>query len=214
MAEDNAENVWSEDAGTIIEALEPKINSTYGVSLKDLLNNPAFYVSKDGIETTVANIREEATSYISDLESKLQDDKKNLEKDGLKCDAVSKQLAQNISMQAKQNNVPLIKPNGMDRNEDEDEVLYINNIDNGTIALISKLTAISSFIVDFSTSYKTYSLGRWIFDGQKNYMVAVSMEPNPIIDLDAVNDELSGLIDDLEDYIGNATGGGNADAQT
>ena len=123
MAENDEEMPWSENADVVIEGVSQTINDKYGVALKDILTKPAFYVSKKGMETTFSNIREEVGNYIQELAKSMDDDRKNMEKDGLKCDAVTKQLAQNISMQAKQNNIPIIKPASMDRNTDNDEVI-------------------------------------------------------------------------------------------
>ncbi|MCL5102197.1 MAG: hypothetical protein M1544_02470, partial [Candidatus Marsarchaeota archaeon] len=138
------------------------------------------------------------------------DEKKEMEKDGLKCDAVTKQLSQNISMQAKQNNIPIVKPSDMDRNTDFEETIYINNVDNGTIALVAKLAGSASFIVDLSTTYKTYNLGKWLFDGQKNYVVNVAMEPNVYMDFDNVKEEIKALMDGVE----NTLKSGNANAKS
>jgi hypothetical protein len=200
VAENDEEMPWSENADVVIEGVSQTINDKYGVALKDILTKPAFYVSKKGMETTFSNIREEVGNYIQELAKSMDDDRKNMEKDGLKCDAVTKQLAQNISMQAKQNNIPIIKPASMDRNTDNDEVIYVNNIDNGVMALLAKLSANSSFIADFSTTYKTYNLGQWLFDGQKNFLISVAMEPNPYMDLDSAKDEINMIMDGVEGY--------------
>jgi hypothetical protein len=180
-----------------------------GVSARDILTKPAFYVSKSNIETTFSNIREDVENYIEELAKGMEDDKKDMEKDGLKCDAVTKQLSQNISMQAKQNNIPIIKPVSIDRNTDGEEVVYINNVDNGIIALIAKLSTSTSFIADFSTVYKTYNLGQWLFDGQKNYVINVAMEPNAYMDLDSAKEEINVIMDGIEGYFKNA---GSSDA--
>lgn len=210
MAEDNEELPWSEEANTVIEDLSQDIDDKYGIKLKDLLMNPAFYVSKSGIDVTFSNIREEVEGYINNMLEQLGDEKKEMEKDGLKCDAVTKQLSQNISMQAKQNNIPIVKPSDMDRNTDFEETIYINNVDNGTIALVAKLAGSASFIVDLSTTYKTYNLGKWLFDGQKNYVVNVAMEPNVYMDFDNVKEEIKALMDGVE----NTLKSGNANAKS
>ncbi|MCL4404889.1 hypothetical protein M1583_02780 [Candidatus Marsarchaeota archaeon] len=98
----------------------------------------------------------------------------------------------------------------MDRNTDFEETIYINNVDNGTIALVAKLAGSASFIVDLSTTYKTYNLGKWLFDGQKNYVVNVAMEPNVYMDFDNVKEEIKALMDGVE----NTLKSGNANAKS
>ena len=68
------------------------------------------------------------------------------------------------------------------------------------MALLAKLSANSSFIADFSTTYKTYNLGQWLFDGQKNFLISVAMEPNPYMDLDSAKDEINMIMDGVEGY--------------
>ncbi len=206
MAEDANDFPWSENANDLIESLAPTINDKYGIALKDLLMNPAFYISKKGIEETFSSIREEIEDYVQTTMKGLEDEKKDFEKDGLKCDAVSKQLAQSIAMLAKQNNIPIIKPVGIDRSGENEEVVYVNNIDGGLTALITKLAASSSFIADFSTTYKTYSLGQWLFDGHKNYVINVSLEQNSYMDLDQANEELKAIMDGLDTYFKSQSG--------
>ncbi|OWP53275.1 hypothetical protein Micr_00683 [Candidatus Micrarchaeum sp.] len=208
MAEDANDVPWSENTNDLIESLAPVINDKYGIALKDILINPAFYVSKKDIETTFSSIRNEVDDYVETTMKGLEDEKKNFEKDGLKCDAVSKQLTQSITMLAKQNNIPVIKPVSIDRNVDNEEVIYVNNIDSGLTALITKLASASSFIADFSTTYKTYSLGQWLFDGHKNYVINVSLEQNSYMDLDQARDELKVIMDGIDAYF---KGQGSAD---
>ncbi|MEM0154564.1 MAG: hypothetical protein QW814_01880 [Methanothrix sp.] len=201
MAEDTNEVPWSENTNDLIESLAPVINDKYGIAFKDLLLNPTFYISKKGIEATFESIREEVDDYVATTMKGLEDEKKDFEKDGLKCDAVSKQLAQSITMLTKQNNIPIIKPVSIDRSSDNEEVIYVNNIDSGLTALMAKLAATSNFVADFSTTYKTYNLGQWLFDGQKNYVINVSMEQNSYMDLDQAKDELKIIMDGVENYL-------------
>ena len=210
MAEDANDVPWSENTNDLVESLAPVINDKYGIALKDILINPAFYVSKKDIETTFSGIRDEVDDYVETAMKGLEDEKKNFEKDGLKCDAVSKQLAQSITMLAKQNNIPVIKPVSIDRNVDNEEVIYVNNIDSGLTALMTKLASASSFIADFSTTYKTYSLGQWLFDGHKNYVINVSLEQNSYMDLDQARDELKVMMDGIDAYF---KGQGSADEE-
>ena len=201
MADDTVTDLWSEETGIVIGALEQSILQEYGISLTDLLTNPASYASKNGIAQTVENIRKEANDYINGLRSNMQKEKEDLEKDGLKCDSLTKQLAQAIAMRAKQDNIPLIKPQAIDRGSSIEETIYVNDADSGINALIGRLSANSNFVADFSTTYSTYSLGQWLFDGQKNYMIVVALQPNPLIDLDTAENELGDLFDNVDSYM-------------
>ncbi len=191
---------WSTQTDILISVMEPTIQSKFGISLRDLLNDPGKYAGTEGLDTKVSNIKEEIGNYVSSTIDSMPDDKRSFEDDAIKCDSMTKQLNQNISLQTKQNNVPLIKPDSMDRNVNDDQVVYINAVDNSVLSLVQKLAATSIFVADFSKSYRNYNIGEWFFSGQKNYVIRVNLQPSALITLDSARDELSGLLDEVVSF--------------
>ncbi len=191
-----AEN-WSGQADLLISILEPTVKEKSGLSLRDLLTDPGKYADTEGLDTKISNIRETAKVYVDTTIDGMPEEKKSFEDDAIKCDSVTKQLGQNISLQTKQNNVPIVKPDSMERNTDGDEVFYISSVDNSVLSLVQKLVTESKFVVDVGYSYRNYNIGEWLFGGAKNYVISVNLKPSAIIALDSARDELNVLLDQV-----------------
>lgn len=192
---------WSAQTDLLISIMEPTIKSKFDISLRELLNDPSKYSNIEGLDTKVGNIEDAVKEYINTTIDGMPEEKKNFENDALKCDSVTKQLGQNISLQAKQNSVPLIKPDSMDRNRDNEETVYISSVDNSVLSLVQKLAASALFIADFSNSYRNYNIGEWLFGGAKNYVIRVNLQPSAIITLDSAKDELNALLDQVVNFV-------------
>ncbi|MCL4411549.1 hypothetical protein M1329_01270 [Candidatus Marsarchaeota archaeon] len=187
---------WSEPAGILIDSVEPTVKQKYNMSLRGLLASPGRYSGTANLNTTIDNIREDIDNYVSETIDSMPEERKSFESDALKCDSITKQLGQNISLQAKQNSVPMIKPDAMDRDETRDEVFYISSVDNSVLSLVQKLVAASTVVADFSRTYRNYNIGEWLFStNAKNYVIRVNLQPNAIVTIDAARDEVNGLLD-------------------
>lgn len=189
-------DTWSDSAGMLIDSVEPTVKQKYNISLRGLLTNPGRYAGTANLATTIDNIHEDIDNYVSETIDSMPEERKSFESDGLKCDSITKQLSQNISLQAKQNSVPLIRPDAMDRDEARDEVFYISSVDNSVLALVQKLVSASTVIADFSRMYRNYNIGEWLFStNAKNYVIRVNLQPSAIVTIDAARDEVNDLLD-------------------
>lgn len=189
-------DTWSDSAGMLIDSVEPTVKQKYNISLRGLLTNPGRYSGTANLATTIDNIHEDIDNYVSETIDSMPEERKSFESDGLKCDSITKQLSQNISLQAKQNSVPLIRPDAMDRDEARDEVFYISSVDNSVLALVQKLVSASMVIADFSRMYRNYNIGEWLFStNAKNYVIRVNLQPSAIVTIDAARDEVNDLLD-------------------
>ena len=173
-------DMWSDYTDTIISIMEDEIKSKYDISIRDILSDPAGALDVENIGTKIANAEEDINKYIDDVNASLTDQRKALEDEASKCDSITKQLNQNIVMHTRQNNVPLIKPDSIDRDESRDEIIYISTVENGIMNLIGKLIASSNLVADFTNNYNEYSIGNWFFSGAKNYSIRVSLTTNPV----------------------------------
>lgn len=188
---------WSDQTDILITVIEPAVKEKFSISLRDLLTTPSKYAGTDGFSTTISNIQEEVKNYVDSTIEGMPEEKRKFENDAIKCDSVTKQLSQNISLQTKQNNVPLIKPDSMDRDTDADQTLYISSVDNSMLSLVQKLVASSAFVADFSSSYRNYNIGEWLFSSSRNYVIRVNLKPSALITLDSARDELNGLLNQV-----------------
>ena len=194
-------DLWSDNTDIIVNELEPTVKTKYNVSLKRLLSNPGFMTSDKSPDVKIDNIKEEINNYLDKLVGEMSDESKRLEENAAKTDAVTKQLLQRITLESKQTNTPLIKPYALDRNEDQDQTIFINSANDSVFILLDKLTNSSVFVADMSYKYKNYSIGRWVFMGHEKYVVGVPLEPNPILDIENSRTELNRLLDQAKETI-------------
>jgi hypothetical protein len=193
--------LWSDYTDSIISDIDNDLSGKYKMTLRDFLTNPTKYAAQQNIKVTIANMKEDVNRYIDEVVAGLGSESKTLQNDMSRVDSITKQLSQNISMQAKQYGVPLINPVDVSRNEDEDTVITIDSVEADTIKLVDSLTKGSTFICDFSYEYKEYNIGSWLFCGGKNYSLGVFVPPNEIFNLDGARSEITSLLDQANSFI-------------
>lgn len=186
---------WSDYTDFVLTNMDKKISTKYKLSLKKLLSDPGKFASQQGIQTTIKNLSTEVDSYIDGAIAGMPDTKKALTDTTLKADATTKQLAQSISMQAKQHKVPVVKPVSVVRDEARDEVVSVDDATPDVLALIEKLAGSSVMVADFSYQYENSTIGSWLFSGSKNYLLNVFMPANDVAMLEASRTEIQDLLD-------------------
>jgi len=193
--------LWSDYTDMMVGELEATVKSKYNLSLKKLLTNPMQFADDKTVSVKIDNIKEDVNKYLDDVVGQLEEERKALENNAVKSDSLTNQLNQRISLEAKQVNVPVIKPYAVARDETRDEIVYVNSVDSSTLALIDKLTNSSTFVADMTYKYKDYNIGVWFFSGQKNYVVSVALEPNPVLNVEGSRTELNMLIDNAKEIL-------------
>ncbi|MDE1857133.1 MAG: hypothetical protein KGH98_03570 [Candidatus Micrarchaeota archaeon] len=193
--------LWTNYTDSLITDMDRQMKAKYKLSLRDLFTDPARFAQQDGIENTLANITEEVNNYMGRLLDSVADRKRQLDADLGKADSISKQLAQNISMQAKQNKVPVVRPAIVDRDVNRDETLYIDYVDQDVFTLIERLTAASHVISDLTDSFEDHTIGQWLFSGDKNYVIRVYLRPNSALTILSSSRELNDLLQGASEFI-------------
>ncbi len=194
-------DLWSDYSDGIIKNVDKQIGVKYKLTLRSLLMDPSKYVSQPNIQMTIENLKEEVGKYFDGRVNEMEVEKKAFEDAAMRSDALTGQLSQSISIQARQNNVPMIKPVAVERDTDEEEKIYIDSVDNSVIALVSKLVLSSLLIADFTTTYGNYKAGEWLFSGHKNYVLSVYMPSNGYLQLQSSRDEIIALLDTASGFI-------------
>lgn len=189
-------DLWSDYTDVLINQIDKSLGDKYKMSINDLLTNAAKYVAAPNIALTISNMREDANKYIDSVLNEMPTVVKALEDNISRANAITGQLSQNISMQTKQHNVPLIKPQTITRDTTKDEVIEINFIDDQLMKLAEKFVEGANLVADFGYSYKNYNIGSWLFDRDgKNYLLNVYLPPNDAFNLELGRQELNDLLD-------------------
>ena len=193
-------DLWSDYTDSLIDTMDKDISAKYKMRLRDLLTDPGKYADQPNIGVTISNMKEDANKQIDTMLAGMQDEVKRLEDDMSKINSITQQLAQNISMQSKQHNVPLIKPVDITRDTGSEDTIVLNSVDSDALKLAEKLIMSSVMVADFSYTYKSYSVGSWFFGGHKNYSIAVYVPENEAYRLELARDELNDLLDFAADF--------------
>ncbi len=194
-------DLWSDYSDALIADIDAKLGSKYKMSISDLLTDPSKYAGNDNIQTTIKNMRSDVDFYIDDRLAKMADERKLLEDSVFKANSITTQLAQNISMQAKQYKVPVIKPVMIDRDDTDDVVIYVDAVDAPLLALVDKLSSSAMFIADYTYSYKQSKIGSWMFSGTVNRILSVFLRPSDVLSLENSKAELDGIFDSAAAFI-------------
>ncbi len=193
--------MWSDNADVIIKNVDKDIKAKYKFSLSEFLTNPADYAPVPNVAITVSNMKEYVDDFGSSLLGGLDEEKKKLDDDAMKCDAVTSQIAQAIKAEARQSKIPIIKPATVLRDENKEEVIYVKDASGDILGLVGRLVDSSLMIADFTRQYENYQIGEWLFSGNKNYVLRVSLDPNPYLNVEASVNEINGLLDAAADYL-------------
>ncbi len=188
-------DLWSDYTDFVIDNIDKSIGKKYKMSLRDLLTDPESFSSDPNIQNTIKSMADDVNAYMDQALSKMSAQKQELDDNLTKADSVTKQLAQSISMQAKQNRVPFIVPVSIDRDDTKEEVISVDSAGSDVLALIEKIAASSTMIADFTTQYDNSLIGNWFFSGPKNYTINVYLPDSDVISMQDSRAELLGLLD-------------------
>ncbi len=194
-------NIWSDDADVLIKRLDKDIVAKYKLSLSDILSNPEKFALQPNILNTISNMKEDADKSIAEMLDGMEEERKKLDDDASKCNAITSQLAQAISLEAKQSKIPLIKLDNFVRDESKDEVIYVKNASGDIMHLVERLVDASLLVADMTSTYNGNLIGEWLFSGSKNYVVRVSLDQNPALNIESSATEIDALLDAASDYI-------------
>ncbi len=194
-----AEN-WSDYTDIMLTEVSSRLGQKYKVDLKKMLANPANYKGQANIWITFSNMKEDTNKILNDMTQEVKDQQQELIAAVTKADAITSQLSQNISMQAKQHNTPLIKPVQINRDGTGDETIFVDSVDPSILTFIDKMATNASYIADYSFMYKDRKIGSWLFSGEKSYMLTVYIPMNDAYLLDQSKEEINGLFDSAEVY--------------
>ena len=194
-------DLWSDYTDSLLKEMDNQTKSKFSAPIYDVLGNLDKYTSQPNISTTLANMREYANMYIDGLLKNMPKEVKALDDSVAKADAITRQLAQNISMQSKQHDIPLIRPFSFIRDDAEDEIIELDTVDDQVIKLMEKLASKSNVVADFGYQFKDKAIGSWLFGGEKNYLVNVHMPANNAMSLELARAEIGTLFQSAMDYL-------------
>ena len=196
--------MWSDYTDVVITNIDRNIGNKYKLSVREFLSNPLKYATRQNISATATSMQKDADDFLDTLLDGLKEEKKMLTDSAAKADSITAQLTQNISMQAKQNKVPIVKPVLIERDQVRDEIIYVDAVDAALLSLIERFVSSSKYIADYTGTYEDYRIGEWTFAGDKNYVLRVylprtetALIENSKGEIDTLFDAAAGVIKSL-----------------
>lgn len=199
--------LWSDYTDAMISDIDSAIGNKYGkLNLRKFLSDPTKFAAQPNISSDVQKMRDDTDTYFDTILGGLADRRKSLDDSLLKAEALTGQLSGNISMQAKQNRLPLVRPVSIDRDTSRDDIIYVESADSGVMALIEKLASSATYIADNTGTFNDRKIGEWIFGGDKSYVIRVYVPDNELVLVENSRNELNSLFDISMNYIKGAGG--------
>ncbi len=180
---------------SLLKDMDKEAGDRFAIPISDAINNLDKYASRPDIGVTISNMKEYANKYIDNALGSIPKEARDMEDDLSRADSMTRQFAQNLSMQAKQHGVPIIKPYNVTRDTAREEIIELDSVDDQTMKLVERLVMKSDLVADFSYSFKDKTIGSWLFSGAKNYLVNVHLSQSDALNLELAREELNGIFD-------------------
>jgi spore coat protein CotF len=186
---------------SLVKDMDKEASTRFSLSISDMINNLDKYETRPNIKVTISNMKEYANKYIDNALNSISKEARNMDDDLSRIDSMTRQLTQNLSMQAKQHGIPIIKPFNVARDTSKEETIEIDSVNDQIIKLMERLAVKSDLIADFSYTFKDRMIGSWLFSGAKNYAVNIHVPQNEAMNLELAREELNGVLDAASSYL-------------
>jgi hypothetical protein len=195
MAAETEELPWDDQTDIFISNIDKSITKTYGLSIRELLLDPDKFTGTKDILDTLTKIRGNVDDYFTGLRDSMVDEKASFTKALENADMQYNKINEAISTKTSFSRIPYIEPYDIKLNSENQEEIVIDQYNNAVDALVTKLVNVSNYVGNISSSYDKYTMGSWIFSGQKVYMLSVYLPPSIISEMDSLNSQIDDLID-------------------
>ncbi|MDE1827772.1 MAG: hypothetical protein KGH65_01275 [Candidatus Micrarchaeota archaeon] len=187
----------SAETMSFVKTIDKQIGEKYLLGLQDVITDPDVVAKKPNAKEILAGMKADTNAYFDSLLKNLEDESKrfNAELEGVS--ALYKQISEHIQAKAQSANVPVIKPVSVEREISKEETIVVSTDDTAIELLLARLIGASTYIADLSTSYKTYTIGSWLFSGSKNYNLSLNPPSSVILNIEASRDEINFRIDGI-----------------
>ena len=194
---DNATLPWDDQTDVFINEIDADVTKKYNISLRKLLLQPAEFAKTDKISDTVDKIKADVDAYFDEALAGLKDEDEELTKQLESIDAVHTQINQTINSRAGIARTPFVRPVDFDFGDTAPETIYIDAFNGQVDLLITKLINSSAYICDLSTSYRKYSIGSWLFSGNRSCLLSIQPPQSMVVSVENSRDAIIGMLDDI-----------------
>ncbi|MDE1845742.1 MAG: hypothetical protein KGH53_00445 [Candidatus Micrarchaeota archaeon] len=195
MAEDTG---ISSETSSFIKTIDKQLGDKYVVSLQEIVADQNALARKQNAKEIVSNMKGDVNSYFDSLLKNLEDEERRFTAELQSASTLYAQINDHIKAKAQSMNVPMIKPVSVERNEEGEETIIISAEDTAVELLVGRLIGSCTYVADLSTTYKTYTIGSWLFSGEKNYNLSINPPSSVILNIEESRDEINFRLDSIQ----------------
>jgi hypothetical protein len=165
----------------MLKGLDRDVRKKFGVSLSSVIDDPTQYMNEKGFAVKLSRINDYVEKETGRMLEQARGTARAVNEGLAKSDDLTRKVGGYISSHARQNNVPLVKPAGVELSVRGSNRFYISDMDDSTTKFIERLVESSSFVVDMTKSYDNLRMGAWLFSGDRNHIVAVHAPKSSVL---------------------------------
>ena len=197
-----AQGPWSDQADAAIGDIDRANSTKLGASFRDFLLYPEKYLGSKDVAQKLKAFRSAADDYFEEELKPYADEVQRLQSELQDLDAQYNKVNEIITNRASLARVPYLKPADVSFNANSAEEIVVEQYNGSVDLLITKLLNMASYVADMSDTYDKYTLGSWLFSGQRQYVVTLNPPASPIMALQRSKDEITLILDYIESLIG------------
>lgn len=192
---------WDVETDSLIDSIDAQHSGT-GPKLRDILLHPDKYMLKPGSKELIGRTRSDANSYFDALFDSMKDEQAKLTQQLESANAQYSRISQAIRDKAASLKIPYVRPTMIDVDRSRREYITVERYDETVEQLVSKFMGSSNYVADISIKYHEYTLGSWLFSGDRAYVLALEQPKSPLMNLENSRITINGLLDDiLDEYV-------------
>jgi hypothetical protein len=184
----------------VLRGMDRELKKRFGLSLTAMLEDPASFTGEKA-ERALANMREYVNKRLDEMISSARENDARMHDHALRAGELTARLSSYIAAHARQSRVPVFRPASFELAKRGRDLFYIGEMNTETTRFIDRLVESSSFIVDMTAAYPDYSIGSWLFAGERGYVVGVRPPMTSSSLLTASKVELNRMIGEAQDSI-------------
>ncbi len=181
----------------MIDEIDASIAGKYAFRFRDILEHPLDFKDSPTLMLDLEKLKADIAKYFDSRKDALGDAVKSYEKDAKVSSKLADDITDMVESKVKSNKKAMIHPLTYARREEQDEIIFLDKMEDTLDGAIDALVKNCLFVVDASVEIDNFKVGRWLFPDQqgKNRAVFVSFPINPAGALDIAKDQMIVAVD-------------------
>lgn len=185
----------------MLKRLDSDVKKKFGVSLAAILEEPSTYINQKGFAVKLSKITDYVDAETERMLDRAKGSGRAFHESAAKADELTRKLGIYLSSHARQSNVPILKPAGVELSLSGRNRFYISEIDASTERFLDKLVDSSAFVVDMTRSYDSLKIGSWLFGSERECIVEVHSPKNSMLLMRSGRAEILGRLKEAADSV-------------